>query len=107
MQVGVSCISPDDTSISCNCINRQVWVRHVVLSHWSGTRRGLISLQPVVPPLAGVYLLRHWQLNQQDKYWRMLRQLVLQAQQLQDDTLLDNPYLTVAHMLSVEGHGPM
>ncbi len=55
--------------------------------------------------VAGVYLLRHWQLNQQDKYWRMLRQLVLQAQQLNDETLLDNPYLTVVHMLSVEGQG--
>ncbi len=52
---------------------------------------------------AGVYLLRHWQLNQQDKYWRMLRHLVLQAQQLNDDSLLDNPYLTVVHMLNVEG----
>jgi hypothetical protein len=53
---------------------------------------------------AGVYLLRHWQLNQQDKYWRMLRQLLIQAQQLNDDALLDNPYLTVAHMINVEGH---
>lgn len=48
-------------------------------------------------------MLRHWQLNQQDKYWRMLRQLVLQAQQLMDESLLDNPCLTVTYMLNAEG----
>lgn len=51
---------------------------------------------------AGVYLLKHWMLNQQDKYWRTLRQLILQAQQLDDERLLDNPYLQVCTMLSVD-----
>lgn len=35
---------------------------------------------PHARPLgAGVYLLKHWMLNQQDKYWRTLRQLILQV----------------------------
>lgn len=28
---------------------------------------------------AGVYLLKHWMLNQQDRYWRSLRQLIVQV----------------------------
>ena len=54
---------------------------------------------------AGVYLLRHLQLNQQEKYWRALRALLLQAQQLNDERMIDNPYLTAASMLSIEGQG--
>lgn len=50
---------------------------------------------------AGVYLLKHWQLNQQDRYWRTLRQLVLQAQQMGEERLLSNPYLTVNALLQV------
>jgi hypothetical protein len=52
-----------------------------------------------------VYLLRHLQLNQQEKYWRALRALLLQAQQLNDERMIDNPYLTAASMLSIEGQG--
>jgi hypothetical protein len=49
--------------------------------------------------------VRHLQLNQQEKYWRALRALLLQAQQLNDERMIDNPYLTAASMLSIEGQG--
>eukprot|EP00798_Chlamydomonas_sp_ICE-L_P014204 gene14204-20174_t len=52
--------------------------------------------------LGGVYLLNHWMLNQQDKYWRTLRQLVSQAQQVDDERLIQNPYLQICTMLSVD-----
>ncbi|KAG2491347.1 hypothetical protein HYH03_010347 [Edaphochlamys debaryana] len=51
---------------------------------------------------AGVYLLKHWMLNQRDKYWRSLRHVLGTAQQLNDERLLDNPYLQVAAMLNVD-----
>ncbi|KAG2491355.1 hypothetical protein HYH03_010354 [Edaphochlamys debaryana] len=51
---------------------------------------------------AGVYLLKHWMLNQHDKYWRSLRHVLGTAQQLNDERLLDNPYLQVAAMLNVD-----
>ena len=51
---------------------------------------------------AGVYLLKHWMLNQQDKYWRTLRQLIAQAQHLNDNLLLDNPYQQISSMLNVD-----
>ncbi|KAG2491343.1 hypothetical protein HYH03_010345 [Edaphochlamys debaryana] len=38
---------------------------------------------------AGVYLLKHWMLNQRDKYWRSLRHVLGTAQQLNDERLVD------------------
>lgn len=68
-------------------------------------RSGLMSsTDPRERYYAGVYLLRHLQLNQQDKYWRALRALLLQAQQLNDERMIDNPYLTAASMLSIDGY---
>ncbi|GIL76440.1 hypothetical protein Vretifemale_6033 [Volvox reticuliferus] len=51
---------------------------------------------------AGVYLLKHWMLNQHDKYWRTLRHIIGTAQQLNDERLLDNPYLQMRTMLNVD-----
>jgi hypothetical protein len=39
-------------------------------------------------------------LNQSDNYWHRLRQLIVQAQQLNDERLLDNPYLQTMYMLA-------
>jgi hypothetical protein len=59
---------------------------------------------PVVrtPRHAGVYLLKHWMLNQHDRYWRSLRHIIGTAQQLNDERLLDNPYLQMRTMLNVD-----
>eukprot|EP00198_Chlamydomonas_reinhardtii_P002370 XP_001691706.1 predicted protein [Chlamydomonas reinhardtii] len=51
---------------------------------------------------AGVYLLKHWMLNQHDRYWRSLRHIIGTAQQLNDERLLDNPYLQMRTMLNVD-----
>ncbi|PNH02192.1 hypothetical protein TSOC_011861, partial [Tetrabaena socialis] len=50
----------------------------------------------------GVYLLKHWMLNQNEKYWRSLRTIIGTAQQLNDERLLDNPYLQMRTMLNVD-----
>ena len=50
---------------------------------------------------SAVYLLKHWMLNQQDKYWRNLRLLVAEAQRLNDERLLSNPYLQMCGMLAI------
>lgn len=82
---------------------------HIVLRRYSLSHviRSVLtsSEDPRERYFAGVYLLKHWQLNQQDRYWRTLRQLVLQAQQYGDERLLNNPYLTVNALLAVESHG--
>ncbi len=49
-----------------------------------------------------MYLLQHWKLNQHDKYWRTLRQLIGTAQQCNDERLLDNPYLQMRAMLQAD-----
>jgi hypothetical protein len=54
---------------------------------------------------AGVYLLRHWQLNHQDKYWRELRPLMRSAAVRDEPELLANPYLTLLHMMALEESG--
>ncbi len=49
-----------------------------------------------------VFLLRHLMHNQQARYWRALRHLFLQAQQLNDERLLQNPYLQVGVLLGMQ-----
>ncbi len=41
-------------------------------------------------------------LNQPHKYWQSMRQLVVQAQQLNDERLLHNPYLQISAMMTAE-----
>jgi len=46
-----------------------------------------------------VFLLRHLQLNQQDRYWKSLRTLLLQAQNINEPRMINNPYIVVSSML--------
>lgn len=50
-----------------------------------------------------VFMLEHLMLNRQDQYWHALRQLVVQAQQVNNEGLLGNPYLQVSTLLSLVG----
>lgn len=53
----------------------------------------------LLPPCVGVFLLRHLQLNQQDRYWKSLRTLLLQAQNINEPRMINNPYIVVSSML--------
>lgn len=45
------------------------------------------------------FLLEHMMTHQQDRYWSGLRQLVIQAQHVNDERLLGNPFLQIGTLL--------
>ena len=48
-----------------------------------------------------LFLLRHLSTHAPQRYWRGLRQLVLQAQQVDDERVLGNPFLTAGTLLNM------
>lgn len=66
-----------------------------------------MDTQQCVPPvapcryLAGLQLLQHWMQHRQEAYWQALRQLLVRAQQQNDGSLLDNPYLQITAVMAV------
>jgi hypothetical protein len=48
---------------------------------------------------SALYLLKHMMLNQAERYWQALRQLVLRAQSANDEKVLGNPYLQISAMI--------